>query len=80
MQVSGEIHAPATLPLSNKPSTHLNAGCIGHRAGPDVLGKKKSLVIGCNSNPGPPRPQPGRYKDYTTLALMSTWSNVKQCS
>jgi len=38
MEVSGQLHAPATLPPDY---TYCIEGCVGHRAGLDAVEKRK---------------------------------------
>ena len=37
MEVSGEVHAPASLPSGENPGSHGIGGWVGPRAGLDVL-------------------------------------------
>jgi len=37
IEVSGQLHAPATLPKRTSPSTHWIGGWVSHNAGLEVL-------------------------------------------
>jgi hypothetical protein len=52
MEVSGQLHAPAALPLGEiAPGTHWIGGWVGPRIGQDAVEKRKS--VHCReSNPG----------------------------
>ena len=39
MKVDGQRHAPATLPLGDRPVTHCTGGWVGPRGGPDGRAK-----------------------------------------
>jgi len=41
MEVSGQLHAPATIPTERAPGTHWIGGRVGLRAGLDAVVKRK---------------------------------------
>jgi hypothetical protein len=44
MEVNGQIHDPAALPLAKKsPIPHWIGGCVGPRAGLDTVQKRKIM-------------------------------------
>jgi hypothetical protein len=52
MEVSGQLHASAALPLGEEPPVHIvNNGGVGPRAGLDMAAKKKSLAPTGNRTP-----------------------------
>jgi hypothetical protein len=65
MEVGGQYHALATLPLGKRPGTHWTGGWVGLRAGLDSCGKSRpplgfdSLTV---------HPVVSRYTDYVILA------------
>jgi hypothetical protein len=65
MEVSGQLHAPATLPPEKEPVTHWIGGWVGLRAVLDGVVKRKIPSPRRESNPRTPIVQPvaQRYTD-----------------
>jgi hypothetical protein len=51
MEVSGQLHALANLPLGNDPGTHWIGGSVGTRANPNAVNTEKSLASASNQTP-----------------------------
>jgi hypothetical protein len=55
MEVSGHFHAPATLTLRERiPGAHWMRGWVGHKAGLDIVEKRKISWPFQELNPGRP--------------------------
>jgi hypothetical protein len=72
MEVSGQLHAPASLPQERAPGTHWIGGWVDPRAVLDAVVKSKIPSPHRESNPRTPIVQPvaQRYTDWATMALV----------
>jgi hypothetical protein len=80
MEVSGQLHAPAALPLGKVPCTHRIGGWVGPRAFLDAVVKRKIPSPRRESNLRTPIVQPvaQRYTDiYAYLTYIQTlWNKL----
>ena len=60
MEVGGEFHAPATLPLGKNPDTNWIGGCVGTRARLHGFGEEIVCCTCKDSNPGTSSPWTAR--------------------
>jgi hypothetical protein len=65
MEVSGQLHTPATFP-----TTHESEDWGGSRAGRDALDRKKVVRACMDSKPKPSSLYPGHYTDHAVRGLM----------
>jgi hypothetical protein len=54
MEVSGQLHVPATLPPGNNPRYQLDRILVGFRADVDAVVKRKIPILCQESNPSRP--------------------------
>jgi hypothetical protein len=68
--MSGQIHAPAALPLKRVRGTYWIRGCVNPRAGLDDMEKSKFLTLsGLELDLSIVQPVASRYTNYTIEAL-----------
>jgi hypothetical protein len=78
MDVSSQHHVLAALPSGDNPGTHSVGGCLGPRAGPDVLKNRKFLSPGRIRTHGC-----GMFLSWRTQYLnhwRKLWNYAAQCS
>jgi hypothetical protein len=72
MEVSVQLHAPATLPREKAPGTHCIGGWVGPRAGLDAVSNRKIPSPRQESNPNHPIVQPVVRSTKTLYAFLAT--------
>lgn len=79
MGVRDQLHAPATLPLGSKLSTHLIGGWVGPTASLNVLENKNIFCPDRIETLDCPAPRPSHYVD-NTIAACGHYKNNEVCS